>query len=164
MGLGIPAPVTALTLDQGVTTMEFNKNFRAGTGETMQSVDVLGENGAKLPRAFQANDRVMDVVRPGEPEHRPSFKLIIPVLDSRRFRGHEILEVNGPPASPYTLRPTEIRNAAAGRNTGTGEDERPMRRANVVCQRHVSTMNGVRVVRSLAQSLGGVEGTDGSAA
>ena len=42
----------------------------------------------------------MDRVRPCRSESVSAFEFVIPMFDSRRFRAHEILEVNGLPSGP----------------------------------------------------------------
>src|SRR5438477_11767957 len=85
----------------------------------------------------------MNSVRPGVAEGVSPFELIIPVLDSRRFRCHEILKINRLPSGPDTLRPTEIRNSAYSRNTGAGKDERLLRSTEIIGQRHVPNIGAL---------------------
>ena len=68
---------------------------------------------AELPGSFQADDRMMDRIGLGLTEGISPFELVIPMLDSRCLRRHEILEIDRLPPGPDTLRSTEIRNAAA---------------------------------------------------
>ncbi len=112
MRLRISAPVTALTFDQCICAVKFDEAFGTGAGEAMQAVDVLRDNGAKFSGFFQGNDRMMNGIGPGVAESISPFELVIPMLDPRRFRHHEIVEVNGLPSGPHALRPAEIRNAA----------------------------------------------------
>ena len=79
----------------------------------MQAVDILCDNRAEFSGFFQADDRMMNGVGLGVAEGISAFELVIPMLDSRRFRRHEVLEIDGLPAGPDALRATEIRNAAA---------------------------------------------------
>jgi len=111
--LRIAARVTGLTLDQRICAVEFYQAFCTRAGEAMQAVDVLRDNRAESTGLFQADDRMMNRVRPGVAEGISPFELVIPMRDSRRFRGHEILEIDRLSPGPYTLRSTEIRNAAA---------------------------------------------------
>ena|SRR5437773_6815713 len=113
MGLWIAPPVTRLTFDQRIRPVKFYEAFRAGAGKPVQTVDILSDNRKEFPCLFQPDDGVMNRVGPGVAEGISPFELIIPMLDSRRFRRHEVLEIDGLPAGPDTLRATEIRNAAA---------------------------------------------------
>ena len=109
----IAAPVTGLTFDQSICAVEFYEAFRAGAGEAMQAVDILSNDRMQSPGLFQTDDGVMNCVGLGVAEGISPLELVIPMLDSRRFRCHEIVEIDGLPAGPHTLRSPEIRNAAA---------------------------------------------------
>ena len=113
MRLRISAPMTTLTLDERICAVKFHKMFSTGAGEAMQAVDVLRDNGAEFSRPFQSSAGMMNGVGPGVAESISPFELVIPMLDSRRFRSHEILEIDGLPPGPDTLRSAEIRDSAA---------------------------------------------------
>ena len=136
MRFGISPPVTALTFDQRIRAVEFDEAFRAGAGKTMQSVDVLCNDGAKFPRALQTHDRVMNGVWFRVAKSIPRFKFVFPVLDSGVFRSHEILKVNRLSSGPDALRSAEIRDAAASRDSGAGEDQRLLGRTEVFGEGH----------------------------
>ena len=104
--------------------MQFHQPLCARAGERVQSIDILRHHHQDLARFFQRDDRVMNSVRPRISKPIPTFQLVIPMLDPRRFRSEKILEVNRLPFFPDTLRPAKIRDAAAGRNPSAGEDER----------------------------------------
>ncbi len=59
----------------------------------------------------------------------PALELVIPMFDPSRLRRHEVLEINRLAPCPHPLRPAEVRIPLARRYPGTGEDERPSRRA-----------------------------------
>ena len=65
------------------------------------------------------------------------------MLNSRRFRGHEILKIDRLAPGPDALRSTKIRDAAAGRDAGTGEDERFLGSAEIIGEGHGRRESGV---------------------
>lgn len=138
MRLRISALITALAFDQRIGAVEFNQPVRAGAGKAMEAINVLRDDAAEFSRPFQTDDGIMNGVRPGVAEGISPFELVIPMLYSRRFRGHEILVVDRLSARPDTLRTAKIRNPAARGNAGAGEDERLLRSPEVVGKSHPS--------------------------
>ena len=136
MRLGIAALKTTLAFDQRISAVEFDQPFRAGAGQTVEAVNVLRDDATESPRPFQADDGIMNFVRSGVAESVSSFELVIPMLQARRFRRHEILIIDWLSPCPDTLRPAKIRNATAGGNAGAGENQRLRRSAEVVGQSH----------------------------
>ena len=122
MRLGIAAPMTGLTLDERIRAVKLDKPLGARAGDTVQTVNVLREDSSQLPGPFQSDDGVMDRVRPCRSESVSAFEFVIPMFDSRRFRAHEILEVNGLPSGPHAVRAAKVGDAAGSGDTGSGED------------------------------------------
>lgn len=114
MRLGIAAPLTALAFDERVCAVEFDEALSARAGEVMQAIDVLREDSAQFAGLLQPGDRMVDGVWLRVAEGVPSFKFIIPMLDPRGFRAHEVGVVNGLAGLPNPLWTAEIRDAAAG--------------------------------------------------
>src|SRR5712691_2169807 len=85
--LRISARVTALTLDQRIGAVEFYRAFRTRAGEAMQSVDILRNDHEEFARSLQTNDGMMNRIRLSVAKSFSSFELVIPMLDSRCFRG-----------------------------------------------------------------------------
>ena len=79
---------------------------------------------------------MMNSIRPRVAKCFARFELVIPMLNPRSFRGHEILKVNRLPSRPHTVRAAEIRNAATGGNSGAGEDQRLLRSSQVIGEGH----------------------------
>ena len=100
----------------------------------MQTVDVLRHYHEKLSCLLEPNECKVDGVGLGVSESIPAFQLVIPMLDSRLLRSHEILDEDRFAPGPHTLRSTEIGNAASGRNTCAREDERLLRSAEISSQ------------------------------
>jgi hypothetical protein len=144
MRFGISAPVTALTFDQRICAVEFDETFRTRAGKAMQSVDILRNDGSQFRRAFQTHDRVMNGVWPRVSKCVPRFKFVVPVLEARALRSHEILKVNWLPSGPDTLRSAKIRNAAASGDSGAGEDEHLLRSAEMVGEIHTLRLGARR--------------------
>ena len=142
-GSGIAAP-QPLAFDQRICAVEFDQAFRGGAGEAMQTVNVLGDHGAEFSGFFQTDDGVMNGVGPGVAKRVSPFQLVIPMLDSRRFRRHEILIVDRLPPGPDTLRPAEIRDAAVRRDAGAGEDQRLLRGSEIVGESHCPIIGSAR--------------------
>src|SRR5882724_3067699 len=107
--------------------MKFDQTIRTGARESMQPVDVLRHHQQELPRFLKPNECTMNGIRLSSAKSIPSFKLIVPMFDSRRFRRHEILIINWLTSGPHTLRSAKIGNSAASRNTGAGKNQRPLR-------------------------------------
>jgi hypothetical protein len=126
--------------------MEFYKPAAARAGKAMQSIDILRDNGLKLSGSFESDDGVMDRIRLSVAECIAAFQLVVPMLYTRRFRAHEILEVNRLSPFPDTLRTAEVWNAAAGRDSGTGKDNCLTRRPKVVSECHRSSRSAQRAV------------------
>ena len=78
--------------------------------------------GSTLPAFSSADDRAMSGVRLRVPKPLPALQLVIPMFDPRRFRSHEILEVNRLPPFPDALGSAKIGDSTAGRNSGAGEN------------------------------------------
>jgi hypothetical protein len=112
--LGIGPRLTVHALDQQICAVQFDEPVCRRPGDRMQPIDVLRHDHQNLARFLQRRDRVMNRVRPRIPKSIPTLQLVIPVFDPRRFRRKEILEVNRLSAFPDPLRPTKIRNPAAG--------------------------------------------------
>ena len=85
-------------------------------------------------RIFQLHDRFVHRIWPRRAKRRPSLKFVVPMLDSSRFRRHEILVIHGLAAGPNAIRPPEIRNSASSRYSGPGKDHYPVRFSNVFDQ------------------------------
>ena len=115
---------TALTFHQRVRAVQFHEKIAACARKAVQPVDVLRDHAAKLPGALQADNGVMHRIRFCIAKGISSFELVIPMLDPRRFRRHEILEVHWLPRFPDPLWSAKIGDAAAGGNTGASKDER----------------------------------------
>ena len=130
--LWIAAPVTGLTFDERICAMQFDKAVGTGAGEAMQPSMFCVTTAQSFPSAFQSDHGVMHCVRLGVAEGISSFELVIPMLDPRRFRGHEVLKINRLPSRPDTLWSAKIRNAASGRDAGAGKNERLLRGAQVI--------------------------------
>ena len=96
-------------------------------GESVQSIDVLSNNRDDFTSLFQSNDCMMHQVWTRGAKQGPSFELVVPVLDSRCFRGHEVLVVNRPSTGPNTIWPSEIRDSASGRDSSPRKDHDPAR-------------------------------------
>jgi hypothetical protein len=103
--------------------MQLDQPIRTCARERVQAIDILSYNHQYLPRVLEPGDGVMDGIGPCSSKSIPALELVIPMLDPRRFRGHEVLEINRLPPRPDTLRTTKIGNAAAGRNSGAGKDQ-----------------------------------------
>ena len=132
MRLWIVAPVTALTFDERICAMQFDKAVGTGAGEAMKAIDVLRDDGAEFSGAFQSNHGMMHFVRLGVAEGISPFELVIPMLNPRRFRCHEVLKIDRLPSRPDTLWPAKIRNTTSGRDAGAGKNERFLRGAKVI--------------------------------
>jgi hypothetical protein len=104
----------------------FNKPIGGGACFRVQSVDVLGNHRFDLSRALQLNNGQMSIVWASGLESRPALEFEIPMLDPGGFGGHEIFVVDWLPLLPHAVRPTKVRNTAAGRNSCTRECEYPM--------------------------------------
>src|SRR3954467_5440607 len=109
----------------------------------MQTIDVLSHDCDDLAGFFERDDGAMDRVRRRVPITIPAFELKIPMLDSRRFRGHEVLEVNRLPASPNALRSAKIGDPAPRRNAGASENQRAVRVPQIVGEPMDALVSGV---------------------
>src|SRR5262249_42379923 len=99
------------------------KKFRTGACHAVQTVDVLCDDSAKFSSALQLYNRCVNFIGACISERFSSLQLVIPMLDPRGVKGHEILEINRLSFCPDSLRPTEIRNSARCRNAGACENE-----------------------------------------
>ena len=68
------------------------------------------------------------------PKGIPAFQFVIPMLDPCCFQTHEIVEINGLTPGLDPLRPAKVRNSAAGRNAGSGENQGVLRSAKVIAE------------------------------
>src|SRR5687767_5262232 len=89
----------------------------------MQAVDVLRHDREDLARALERHDCMVHGVGLRVLVALPRLELLVPVLNARRFRRHEVVVVHGPPARPETAGTAKIRNAARGRDPRPDEDE-----------------------------------------
>ena len=115
--------MAALAFDERIGAMQLDEPLRARAGEAMQAIDVLRDDGAELAGSLKPNDGVMHGVWLRIAERVAAFKLVIPVLDPRRFRGHEVLVIDRLTSLPDALRPAKIRDTTAGGDPGPGKDE-----------------------------------------
>src|SRR4029077_10128652 len=99
-----------------------------------QPINVLGEHRSDFSGVFQLYNGMMHRIWPRGLKRGPSLKLVVPVLDTRRFRGHKILVVHRLATSPNAIWPPEIRDPAPGRNASTGKDHYPVRFSEVFDQ------------------------------
>jgi hypothetical protein len=135
MRFGIRSRLTPLAFDQEICSVQFNQPVNARSSAGVQPIDVLRNHCDDLPGCFQFRDGTMSLVRLGIPKPVPPLQFVIPMLDPRRFRRHEILEVYRLPPRPDSLRSPEIRDPAAGRNAGAGEDQRLARSPEIIGER-----------------------------
>src|ERR1700693_267463 len=133
-GLRITAPTTGLTFYEQVCAMKFDQVLSVSAGQGVQSIDILGQHRDDFLRIFKFYDRFVHRIWPRGAKRRPSLQLVVPVLNSSRFRSHEVLIINGPATGPNAVRSPEIRNTAFSRNPGSGEDHYPVRFSNVFDQ------------------------------
>jgi hypothetical protein len=106
--------------------MQLDQVSAIGTGQSVQSIDVLGDHGNDSAHIFQFYDCMVYRVWPRGAKCRPGFELVVPVLDSGRFRGHEVLVIHRPATSPNAVWSPEIGDSASGRNTSAGKNHYPV--------------------------------------
>jgi hypothetical protein len=131
-GLRIAAPSATLALDQEIGPVELDQTIRVYPGKRVKSVNVLRHDQENLAGFFQSNDGVVRGIRLRCAKAIPPLQLVIPVFDARRFRRHEILEVNRLAPSPDALRSAEIRDPARSRNARARKDQGLSRSAEVI--------------------------------
>jgi len=112
--------------------VQFHEPLRRGPGAAVKTVDVLRHHGERRARAFERHHRVMNRVRLRTLIDLPGLELVVPVLDARGFRGHEVVVVDRAAARPDAVRAAEIGNAARRRHASPGEDQNPVRRAKAL--------------------------------
>src|SRR3989442_5651925 len=109
---------TGLAFDQTVGAMQLHQAFSRSAGPRMEAINVLRDYRGDFASLFQANNCFVNGVWLRIAESRPGLQLVIPMLDARCFRTHEVVIIHRLPARPDAVRPAKIGNTAASGNTG----------------------------------------------
>lgn len=95
------------------------------SGQRMQAVNILGEYHGDLFGLLKLHDCMMHGVGSSCGNCSPAFQLVVPMLDPRGFRCHEILIIDRLTSPPNALRSTEIGNTTSGRDARAGKYQHP---------------------------------------
>src|SRR5688572_30534824 len=96
--LGIGARAATLAFDEQIRAVQLNESLIAGASRGVQPVDVLGDSQQQLSRLSQLYNGIVHRIGPRVTESLPAFQLIVPMLNPRGFRAHEIIVVHRLPA------------------------------------------------------------------
>src|ERR1041385_564493 len=121
VGRGIGAAATRLALDLAVGAVKFCEKTGIRTRASMETIDILGNNGEQFAGPLKTDDRMMRLVGDGITKSVPTFEFVIPVFEPGGFRTHEIMVVNRLPPFPNALRTAKIGDATAGGNARASE-------------------------------------------
>ena len=121
------APLAVDALDLGVGPVQLDEFVATRTRGLVETVDVLRHQALELAAALELQERQMRGVGARVLERAMSLELVFPVLPPRGVVGHELLEVDRRALLPEAGRPTKIRDAAAGGDPRSGEDQHARR-------------------------------------
>ena len=113
--------MAAHAFDGPVRAVELDEPLGRSSAAAVQPIDVLRDDHRELARPLEIRDRGVHGIRLRIPERGPGLALLVPVLDARGLRVHEVLEVDGLPFPPDTFRAAEVPDAAARRDACSGE-------------------------------------------
>src|ERR1700722_14515625 len=105
----------------GGVSMKLDDMIGRETRDLMQIIDVLGDDGGNLSGPIQRSQRAVTASRPRRGENRFHRKASPPGFIASVRAGNEFIERDRAVAAPQPARRAKIRNAAFGRNAGTGK-------------------------------------------
>jgi len=109
--------------------------LRRGAGQSVKPVDILREHRDKPLCLFKLNDGPVCRVGLCFRDVLPLTDLVVPVGDSGSLGSHEILVIDRlSTLGPDALWSAEIRDAAAGGNSGARENEYPVSGPEIIRQ------------------------------
>lgn len=118
---------TTGAFDPPVGAVYLNELVNGSPGLLVEAVNVLGDATLQPSSSLKLNNGVMRRVGSGRTEGGPLLELVIPMLNPRVLRRHEVIVVNWLAPLPHSMGASEIRDAAGGGHSRAREHQDPVR-------------------------------------
>src|SRR2546430_1744356 len=108
MRVGVGALPACLAFDKGVCAVQFDQSLGSGPGAGVEAINILRYYRQDFAGAFEIDDGLVRRIRARGAKARPTFELIVPMLDSGSLRAHEVVVIDGLPLFPHPFWPPKI--------------------------------------------------------